>query len=50
MGGLAGLLPEGSFLSLVLKGILLNFRIQAVQSSPRKPNRMDGFSSGPVGF
>ena len=35
-GGLAGPLREGSFLSLVLKGILLNIRIHAVQSSPRK--------------
>lgn len=49
-GGLSGPLREGPFLSLVLMGILLNFRIHAVRSSARKPNRKDGFSSGLLAF
>ena len=49
-GGLTGPLRESPFLSLVLTGIPLNFRIQAVQSSARKPSRNDDSSSGLAAF
>ena len=49
-GGLAGPRREIPFLSLVLTGIPLNFRIDAVQSSARKPSRNDEFSSGLAAF
>ena len=49
-GGLLRPLREIPFLSLVLTGIPLNFRIQAVQSSARKPSRNDDSSSGLAAF
>ena len=49
-GGLAVPLREIPFLSLVLTGIPLNFRVHAVQSSARKPGRNDEFSSGLAAF
>ena len=48
--GLAGPGREIPFLSLVLTGIPLNFRVHAVQSSARKPGRNDEFSSGLAAF
>ena len=49
-GGLAGPLREIPFLSLVLTGIPLNFRVLTVQSSARKPSRNDESSSGLAAF
>ena len=49
-GGLAGPFREIPFLSLVLTGIPLNFRVLTVQSSARKSSRNDESSSGLAAF
>ena len=49
-GGLLRPLREIPFLSLVLTGIPLNFRVLTVQSSARKPSRNDESSSGLAAF
>ena len=48
-GGVAGPLREGPFISGP-HGHPLNFRIHAVRSSARKPNKNDGFSPGLLAF